>query len=95
MATQTPCPRCGSRDISNPYSPCLCHCRPSCWQYPVCNRCGYTNGSASANSEGVFWMHEGATFSKYTPSKPLDITPVVQERISRYDAGERFEEEDD
>lgn len=57
---QKPCPKCGSKNISYTYANCKC-CRTyegdgvTCWQYPTCNNCGFTNGPASANSEGTCW----------------------------------------
>jgi len=58
MSDQQPCPKCKSKNISHKYANCLCHVTdaggntPTCWSYPVCDDCGFTNGPASANSDG-------------------------------------------
>lgn len=57
---QDPCPKCGSKDINYEYANCKCRRTyegngRTCWEYPVCNKCGFTNGPASANSEGTSW----------------------------------------
>lgn len=60
MSDQKPCPKCGSKNISHKYANCLCRRTyegngVTCWSYPICNDCGFTNGPASANSEGETW----------------------------------------
>lgn len=80
-----PCPRCGSRDSDEVPGRCLCR-RPghACWHYPVCLRCGYTNGQRSANSGCNSWM----PFDKYEPLS-TDLTFPVRMRIAKYDKAKR------
>lgn len=78
---QKPCPRCGSDDIEHVPSPCLCsdrHTNP-CWSYPECNRCGYSNYSSGANSEGTYW----GSFTGEPRS--TEVTSEVQIQIDAYD----------
>ena len=47
-----PCPRCGGMEIHHKHATCLCNCEPTCWTFPICDKCGY---EGYANSEGNSW----------------------------------------
>jgi hypothetical protein len=87
MILTPPCPRCGSKDIATMPGACLCRIPGhTCWHYPKCNRCGYTNGQGAANSEGNVWFLDGMKTFYGKDAIPLTITEAVQCRIDEYEA---------
>jgi len=54
------CPVCWSHNVRHEPLGCLSNTSdPSCWDYPVCNQCGYTAGSDSRGSNGGMWIPPG------------------------------------